>query len=415
MRAKCVSVSVCLAIDPMITGGHGLHSILCGALIRRQTLLLDCGRGYQDGALAERRCSALDSVAEGDVEGEFALDKVRVAVIGAGMWGETHAYLYHEHPSADLVAICDVDLERAERVAGRFGIGGVYTSHEQMLNEVPLDAVAVVTPDFAHVELAVDCANAGKHILLEKPLATTREGVGAIVRAVSENGVRLMVDFHNRWSPPFAVARQLLDDGELGGPVSAYFRLNDIRWVATDMLPWAARSSILWFLGSHSVDTLRWFFNDEVETVFSVSRSGVMKNLGVDTADIYHTILRFRRGGIASMENSWITPNTNPCINDIKFNITGTKGMVNLDLSNNQMIERYTEVKADRPDVLVRHLIHGKAKGFAYESIRDFIDKLVSGQDFLVSLEDAANTSLVILAIMESAKTGKPVAVDYSY
>ncbi|NLY29137.1 MAG: gfo/Idh/MocA family oxidoreductase, partial [Firmicutes bacterium] len=113
------------------------------------------------------------------------------------------------------------------------------------------------------------------------------------------------------------------------------------------------------------------------------------------------------------MENGWITPNTHPCVNDIKFNITGTKGMINLDLSNNQMIERFTEDKNDRPDVLVRHFIHGKPKGFAYESIRHFVDCLVSGEEFLVSIYDAANTSLVILAIFESVATGKPVKVRY--
>jgi predicted dehydrogenase len=85
--------------------------------------------------------------------------------------------------------------------------------------------------------------------------------------------------------------------------------------------------------------------------------------------------------------------------------------MINLDLSNSQMIERFTDKKSDRPDVLVQHFIHGKAKGFAYESIRHFIDNLVSGEEFLVSLEDAANVSFVILAIMESAKTGEPVKV----
>jgi predicted dehydrogenase len=341
------------------------------------------------------------------------MSKFKFAIIGAGVWGETHAYLYKEHPMVDLVAICDLNLSRAEKFAQKFGISKVYSDHQKMLKEADFDAVAIVTPDFAHGPVTVDCAKAGKHILLEKPLATTREDVLAIVEAVRSSNVRLMVDLHNRWSPPFAVTKQSLDDGELGDPVSAYFRLNDIKWVATDMLPWAAKSSILWFLGSHAVDTLRWIFNDEVEKVYSVSSSGVLKKQGVDTVDVYQSILEFRRGGIATIENGWITPNTNPCVNDIKFNITGTKGMINLDLSNNQMIERFTEDKNDRPDVLVRHFVHGKAKGFAYESIRHFVDKLVSGEDFLVSLEDAANTSLVILAIMESAKTGKPVKVMY--
>ena len=251
-------------------------------------------------------------------------------------------------------------------------------------------------------------------MIVEKHLATTRDDLRKIFEAVNRNNVSLMTDLHNRWSPPFAVTKKAVEDGELGKPVSAYFRLNDAMWVATDMLPWAAKSSILWFLGTHSTDTLRWIFNDEVKSVYSVSSSGVLKSHGIDTVDIYQTILVFRNGGIATMENGWITPNTSPCVNDIKFNVTGTNGMINLDLSNSQMIEKFTQKESVRPDVLVNHFVHGKAKGFAYESIRHFVDKIISGEEFYVSMEDAVNTSLVILAIMESARTGRLVEVDYT-
>ena len=345
--------------------------------------------------------------------GSPVADKLKAAIIGAGTWGEAHAHSYEEHPSIELVAVCDLVLDRAERLAARFDVPKTYSDHNEMLKKCAIDVVSVVTPDFAHGQIAVDCANAGKHILVEKPLATTRMDVEAIAEAVEKNGVRMMVDFHNRWSPPFAVAKSSLDAGDLGEPVSAYFRLNDVKWVATDMLSWAERSSILWFLGSHSVDVLRWFFDDEVERVYSVSHSGVLKSLGVDTTDVYQTILEFRHGGIATMENGWITPNTHPCINDIKFNITGTKGMISLDLSNNQMIDRFTEEKNDRPDVLVKHFVHGRAKGLAYESIRSFIDCLVTGEEFLMSVEDAVNNSLVILAIMESVQKKQPIMVQY--
>jgi len=331
---------------------------------------------------------------------------IRIAIVGAGVWGETHAFLYKEHPQAELVAVCDLDPERAKRFAEKFDIPAVFSDHRELLAKIDFDAVAIVTPDFAHGKLVVDFADAGKDILVEKPLATTTEDLRAIVQAVQRNKVRIFTDFHNRWSPPFAVARDILDKGDLGRPVSAYFRLNDIVWVATDMLPWTSRSSILWFLGSHSVDTLRWFFDDEVKSVYSVCSSGVLKEKGVDSTDIYQTILEFRNGGIATMENSWITPNTNPCINDIKFNITGSKGMINLDLSNNQLIESFTERDCQHPDVLVRHFVHGKAKGFAYESIRHFVDCLVSGDEFLVTLEDAVNTSLVIISILGSSRSG---------
>jgi len=343
------------------------------------------------------------------------MEKIQFGIIGAGTWGATHAAILNEYGAVNLAGVCDANRSKAEALASRYAIPSehVYTNHKEMFKKCPIDAVSIVTPDFLHREFAVDAANAGKHILLEKPMATTRRDVADVMEAVARSGVRIMVDLHNRFSPPFAVAKASLDAGEIGDPYSAYFRLNDAKWVATDMLPWAAQSSILWFLGSHSLDTLRWFFGDEVERVYSVSRKGILVAAGVDTEDIFQTILEFRHGGIATMENGWITPNTHPCVNDIKFNITGTRGMFNLDLSNSQMIERFTETKSDRPDVLVNHFVHGRAMGFAYQSIRHFVDRLLDGKPFLISPEDAANTSLAIIAVLESARTKKIVKVEY--
>ncbi|MFW6271082.1 MAG: Gfo/Idh/MocA family protein, partial [Bacillota bacterium] len=200
--------------------------------------------------------------------------RLNMGLIGAGVWGETHAYLYEEDEKVNLKAVCDLEKEKAEKLAAKFDISHIYTEHQQMLTEMDLDAVAVVTPDFTHPPLVEDCARAGKDILLEKPMATTAEGVERCLKAVRENEVRMMVDLHNRWSPPFAIAKERIESGEIGEVISGYFRLNDIKWVATDMLSWADKSSILWFLGSHTVDTLCWLFNDEVEKVYSVSHKG---------------------------------------------------------------------------------------------------------------------------------------------
>ena len=343
------------------------------------------------------------------------MNKVKMAIVGAGIWGENHARIYNAHPFAEVVALCDMNLEKAREVAARVNIPQVYSDYNEMFEKSGCDAVAVVTPDFLHADVAVAAAEHKKHILIEKPLATTAEDVHRMVKAIRENGVRAMVDLHNRWSPPFNAAYESIQRGDLGEVYSAYIRLNDIKWVATDMLRWASKSSILWFLGSHSLDTLRWMFHDEVKRVYSVSRSGVLKDLGVDTVDEYLTTIEFRNGGIAQMENGWITPNANPCVNDIKFNVLGTKGMIALDVSNHNLIQMYTDEKVTVPDVLVQNHIFGNPKGFAFESIRSFVDCLLTGEEFHVSLEDAANTSLAILAIMESAEKRMPVDVDLPY
>ncbi len=339
--------------------------------------------------------------------------KLKMAIVGAGIWGENHAKIYEEHPFAEVVAVCDQNEARAKELAQKMQIPQAYGSYNEMFQKSGCDAVAIVTPDFAHAEIAVAAAEHKKAMLIEKPLATTKQDVYRMVEAIEKAGVRAMVDLHNRWSPAFNVAHQSLEKGELGEVQNAYIRLNDVKWVATDMLPWAAKSSILWFLGSHSLDTLRWFFNDEVTRVYSVSREGVLKGMGVDAVDTYLTTLEFKNGGIAQMENGWITPNANPCVNDIKFTITGTKGMVNLDVSNHNMIQKFTDETVQVPDMVVQHSIFGHPKGFAFESIRSFVDCMLSGQDFHVSLRDAANTSLAILAVMESAKARMPVEVCY--
>jgi predicted dehydrogenase len=339
--------------------------------------------------------------------------KLKMAIVGAGTWGENHARIYQAHPLCEVAAVCDQNQGKARALAAKLGIDRYYDDYREMFETSGCDAAAIVTPDFAHAEAAICAAKHGKHVLVEKPLATTREEVFTMREVFAKHGVRVMVDLHNRWSPPFNVARQSVEKGELGKVYTAYMRLNDIKWVATDMLPWAASSSILWFLGSHSVDTLRWFFNDEVRRVYAVSRRGILAAQGVDTVDTYLSTLEFNGGGVAQMENGWITPNANPCVNDIKFSILGDKGMISLDLSSHNLIQKYTDEKVQVPDILVQHSVFGQPRGFAFESIRSFVDCILSGREFPVSLEDAANTSLVILAIMRSARQGQPVEVEY--
>jgi predicted dehydrogenase len=341
------------------------------------------------------------------------MKKIKFGIVGSGLWGQTHAEAYNAHPMAELTAVCDVIEEKAKSFADAFGVEKVYNSAADLVRNADIDAVAIVTPDFAHCGPIVQAAEAGKHIIVEKPLATNRKDIRTIVKAVGDAGIKFMVDFHTRWSPPIFLARKDIREGKLGRVLSAYFRLNDTVMVPTEMLSWAAKSSVLWFLGSHTVDTLRFLLQDEVKRVYCVSRSGHLKGMGVDVADLYQSILEFESGAVATIENSWIIPNSCPKVNDIKVNITGTKGMFNMDLTNNQAVERYLESSSDHPDFLVKTRIQEKPVGFAYESIRSFVDALANDKPVLSNLEDGIKVSQVIFALFESAESGRPVDVDY--
>ena len=113
------------------------------------------------------------------------------------------------------------------------------------------------------------------------------------------------------------------------------------------------------------------------------------------------------------MENGWVTPNGNRNINDFRCSVMCTEGMISLDLSSHNLIEEVTEEKATVPDILVSNMVFDRCKGLSYESIRDFVDRLVDGKEFRVTLEDSRRTALEIIAILESAETGMPVEVEY--
>lgn len=337
---------------------------------------------------------------------------IKIAIVGAGVWGEAHASIYNEHPHAKPVAICDLNQERAQEFAAKHDIAEVYSDYNEMLAKCDCDAVAIVTPDFAHADIAVACANAGKDMIIEKPLATTRDDVMRMVEAIERNNVRAMVDMHNRWNPAFNSCWQLVKSGKYGKPTNAHFRLTDNLWVATDMIKWCAKSSILWFLGSHSLDTTNWIMDSYPIEVYSVKTEGKLKSLGIDTVDTYMSTYKYASGAVLQMENSWVTPNGNTNPNDFKFYLLCEDGSMNINGASHDLLQVTSQERIDTYDILVKNFVFDRCKGFAYESIRSFIDKLVSGEEFHVSIRECANVSLALLATMESANTGKPVTIE---
>jgi predicted dehydrogenase len=313
------------------------------------------------------------------------MHKVKIVLIGAGTWGEAHAEIYSSHHLSEFVAVCDVSEEKAKKLAQKYNVR-YFADYKKMLEEVECDAVAIVTPDFAHAEPIVAAAKKNKHILCEKPLATSYQDLELISNALKGKNIQLMVDFHNRWNPPICKIKDDIDAGKIGRIVSAYIRLNDIIYVPTEMLSWAEKSSILWFLGSHSVDVLNWIIGAKVNS----------------------------NGAVATMENSWILPNTNPYVNDYKLNITGERGMFNMDFSHNTLLERFLENESSHPDVICKPKIHSKPTGFAYESIRDFIERIYHKEKVRIPLEESVAVTRIILAIMESAKKKMPVTLGHS-
>ena len=332
------------------------------------------------------------------------------AIVGSGLWGGLHARVYSESAKVRLAAVCDVDEQRARDLGSKFAAES-YTDLNKMLARDDIDAVSIVTPDFAHTDIALAAIRAGKHVLVEKPLATTSAECRRIIDAANAAGVKLMVDFHNRWNPPFCSAKASIDKGEIGSVRLIYYRLSDTIFVPTEMLSWASKSTVAWFIGSHSLDTVTWLIGDKVESVYAVSRSVVLKGKGIDTPDFYEVILEFAGGAVAVVENCWILPNSLPNIIDLKCEIVGSEGALYVDGSSHRTLERYAGGKAWYPDVLVMPEVRGRQMGFAAESIRHFIDCVVDNIEPSVTGEVGLRITELIEAVERSIAAGARVSL----
>jgi predicted dehydrogenase len=331
-------------------------------------------------------------------------------VIGTGLWGEFHALTYSTYPGAELIAVSDINEERAVQVAEKYGASRWYADYRELLADDEIDAVTVATPDFLHTEIGVEAAGAGKHILMEKPLALTVEDCRTIIAAAEEAGVKLMVDFHNRWSPPFNALKQRIESGEMGTPWLINARLNNTIFVPTEMLRWANRSATIWFTGSHLIDLVCWLVNSQATRVYSVSRSKVLAARGIPTPDFFETTLEFANGAVAFVENCWILPNSEPSVVDFKLRLVGTEGSATVDTTHNRTLELYTD-RVAYPDMLGLPAVFNRYRGFALESIKYFADCVINNVEPMITGQDGLVNTAIICAALKSAQCGQPVVL----
>jgi predicted dehydrogenase len=329
-----------------------------------------------------------------------------MAIVGAGIWGTNHALALTTHPRCAVTLICDRDEDRARGAGERFGCAWTTDPDEVAASDV--EAVTVATPDHLHREPAVQMLLAGKHVLVEKPLATTVADGVAMVAAAEQSGRRLMVDFHARWHPLFMAAKSYVDRGDLGEPVMAYARLSDTIWVPTEMLPWAGQSGPEWFLFPHTMDVVRWLFGRDPVEVVAKGHRGVLERRGIPCWDAIQAIVEFEGGAFCTFETSWIVPESYSNVVDNRLSIYGEKG--GLELKNEPSLWAFTD-RFHTPFSSESVTRYGKVWGYQYESIRYFADCVADGIKPEASGADGLVVTAMIEATLRSLAEKRPVKI----
>jgi predicted dehydrogenase len=232
--------------------------------------------------------------------------KARIALIGCGKVGGIHAAAAKNLPEAELVAVCDANAERAAAFAARHG-GRPFTDVVPLLRETRPDVVLIGTPHPLHAKPAIRAAEAGVHVLVEKPMAASLEDCDAMLAAAARTGVRLGVISQRRFSEPVRRMKAAIDAGKIGRPVLGLFVMyswRDAAYYASD--PWRGKWStegggVLVNQSPHMLDLLRWFLGPIAEV------TGYWANLNhpmIEVDDTAAVSLRFAGGGLGSILTS---------------------------------------------------------------------------------------------------------------
>ncbi len=225
------------------------------------------------------------------------MKKLGVAVLGVGFWGRNHARVFNELPNTELVAVCDMDSERAQIVAEKFSVKA-YTNCRKLLKRKDVEAVSICTWS---TNLAIETARAlkaEKHVLVEKPMASTLRQAKKIVDLAGRKERHLMVGFLERFNPGVQRFKVALEKGEIGTLVSA---------TARRVTKWPERIGdvgVVKDTAIHDIDIMRHLFAEDPTAVYA--KAGNLKHARFE--DYAQIMLTFRGGKTAFIEANWLTP-----------------------------------------------------------------------------------------------------------
>ncbi|HZR31334.1 MAG TPA: Gfo/Idh/MocA family oxidoreductase [Terriglobales bacterium] len=330
------------------------------------------------------------------------MKKLGVGVVGSGIYGAVHARTYSKDPRVDLLRVWSRSGSRAKKVAQEYHCKPT-TRFGDMLEDDRIQLLSIATPDHAHTEYAIAALKAGKHVLLEKPMAKTTKECEAILAARDRSGAKLMVNYHNRWYPAFIAARDAIAEGRIGKPVCANFVLSDtISWVEGNMT-WAEHSGPEWFLMTHIADLACWMLGDKPKEVFAMAREGLLRSKGFKTRDLVKATIKTRKGALVHFESSWVLARNwrNP-VNDMWLSVQGETGRI--DVAADYENITITADKYQTPFVMLNVTEE--------PPIVDFVSCVLEDKPSPVSGEEGMIATQAVEAVVKSYQTNKVVKLS---
>ena len=341
------------------------------------------------------------------------MEKVGFGIIGCGVIAPFHINGIKEVPQAELVAVCDEKEESAEKLAKENNVD-YYTDYQEMLKRPDINVVCICTPSSLHPTQAIAAAEAGKHIITEKPMAITLEGADEMIMACRKNNVKLGVIFQRRVSDVFRKIKEGLDNGEIGKLILGDAYIKYYRSQAYyDSAGWRGTwkfdgGGALMNQCIHLIDLLSWFMGP-VDTIYGYAATLARK---IEVEDTSVAVLRFKNGSLGVIEG---TTSVFPPSVPHRIELHGQKGSILIEGEDIRMwvVEDKEGKERDRlAEIKKSGKVSLKPFNFSkghLEQIKDMVDAIKEDREPIVNGEEGRKSIEIILAIYKSSRTGKPV------
>ena len=335
---------------------------------------------------------------------------MRGALVGCGYVSQFHLRAWQQVPGVRMVALCDLDGQRAAERAAQFSIERTYTDAARMLEEVRPYFLDIATRPESHLPLVREAVARGVHVLCQKPVAPSLAELEEMVRLCERASLRLCVNENWRWRPWHRQMRRLVASGLIGRPFFLRFIGRAARPLATDALrrqPYFAKMPrlIIYETGVHLIDTARSYLGG-VTRVFARTRR---VNPGLAGEDLALIILECAEEALALLDLNWasISAQRDQRREGYRFRIEGTEGVIELGPGASIEISRHGEPPRTHPYELPPEPYLDSYRA----SQAHFVHCLHTGEASATDARETYNTMAAVFAAYDSAETGSAVSV----
>jgi predicted dehydrogenase len=333
------------------------------------------------------------------------MKKLRVGIIGSGRMGERHAEGYTSIPNVELISFADTDLAKSNALATKFKAKAVPV--EELIADQSIDAVSICTPNSSHTQPALAAIRAGKHVLIEKPMAISLQDCEAIVKASEENKVNVMVGQTHRFYPSHRKAKEVIDSGAIGKVLLVTEHALDAgalpnkatlpEWYGSMMMGAGVLMEAV-----HIIDKLRWYLNSELVSVYTSAAGSFVPNSTEQFAMVNYVFADGTSASLTTARHHMLG------VMDSFTNIIGERGVLKVRYGEEVLLGKETWTSLpfkhkSSPPIFAHNLA-----GFIAE-MQEFTSSIIERRPPLVSQYDGLASVKGALATYESLQHKRPV------